>query len=576
MLRLIPRIFAHSDKNVRAEGTGLALALHSYLGPALDSHLSELKPVQVKELGDAFAAAGAAGEGFPHARQSRFTRKQQRERDVREAENTLSASQGPAAADDGAANGEDGGAPVDESIDPYELADPVNVLDNVPAEFYTHLTSSKWKDRKELALDPLYTLVNTIRLQEGNYDELTRALAGRVASDANVACVTAAANCIECLAKGLRGAFARYRANVMSPLLERLKEKKPSVVESLANALDAVFKATSIKDILEDVPPFAKHKNPAVKAEALKYLVRCLRETTSAPSPVEAKPTVETLCSALEDGAEPVRVAAADALGTLMKVLGGERALGGALDKLDDLRKAKVQEAFEKAEVKIKSGAKARPPPAAAASAPAPSRAAAADAKPKPVSCSGHHAHFSLLTDLSASRSGREWHQQPMPTRRTSLSSRQHRSPAHPRRAEQCQQPKRLHSADSPTRSRQQPRLLLPLLLRSRESPQQELQPPRLEEAARRPSRSSTSTRKKTQRPRPSRSCQLRRSQASQSRTGRRAWLPSRTWRSGSPRTVAQTRSMPRSSYARSPSVPAGKRATSRSVSLRSISSSLC
>lgn len=89
ILPLLPKIFAHADKTVRAEGTGLALALHGYLGPALDSHLSELKPVQVKELGEAFVEADGKGEGFGGLKQSRFTRSQQRERDVKEAEVAL-------------------------------------------------------------------------------------------------------------------------------------------------------------------------------------------------------------------------------------------------------------------------------------------------------------------------------------------------------------------------------------------------------------------------------------------------------------------------------------------------------
>lgn len=47
-----------------------------------------------------------------------------------------------------------------------------------------------------------------------------------------------------------------------------------------------------------------------------------------------------------------------------MKVV-GERALGGQVDALDDLRKAKVIEAFDKAEVKYKGkGAGSKPAPA--------------------------------------------------------------------------------------------------------------------------------------------------------------------------------------------------------------------
>jgi cytoskeleton-associated protein 5 len=102
-LALLPKIFAHADKNVRAEGTGLALALHAYLGPALDPHLSELKPVQVKELGEAFAKADEGEEGFGKLKQSRFTKSQQLERERKAAVAAAAAAQPPRdVAEDGA------------------------------------------------------------------------------------------------------------------------------------------------------------------------------------------------------------------------------------------------------------------------------------------------------------------------------------------------------------------------------------------------------------------------------------------------------------------------------------------
>lgn len=85
----------------------------------------------------------------------------------------------------------------------------------------------------------------------------------------------------------------------------------------------------------------------------------------------------------LEDSNEPVRAAAAEALGTLMKVV-GERAMGGKVEELDELRRVKVKEAFEKAVTKCRNGASGAgvPAPKAAAAAPAPQPSA----KPKPVS----------------------------------------------------------------------------------------------------------------------------------------------------------------------------------------------
>lgn len=96
ILKTLPKIFAHADKTVRSEGQLLCLALHSYLGPALTPHLGELKPVQQKELGEAFEAAdrGEKGDeyGFGKIRPSRYTMSQKRAMAIQEAQGQLDAN----------------------------------------------------------------------------------------------------------------------------------------------------------------------------------------------------------------------------------------------------------------------------------------------------------------------------------------------------------------------------------------------------------------------------------------------------------------------------------------------------
>jgi cytoskeleton-associated protein 5 len=70
-LKLLPKLFAHSDKNVRAEAMAFTLVLYSWLGDAIKPSLSELKPLQLKELEDAFA-----GVDHGKAVQMRFLRSQ--------------------------------------------------------------------------------------------------------------------------------------------------------------------------------------------------------------------------------------------------------------------------------------------------------------------------------------------------------------------------------------------------------------------------------------------------------------------------------------------------------------------
>ena len=107
------------------------------------------------------------------------------------------------------------------------------------------------------------------------------------------------------------------------------------------------------------------NKNPQVKEGACKFLTYCLSTSRQAISPPQVKPVSEALVSLLEDSYAGARDEAANAFGTLMKMV-GERALGAVMDGLADVRKAKVKEAYEKATVKAKVGATAppKPPPA--------------------------------------------------------------------------------------------------------------------------------------------------------------------------------------------------------------------
>ena len=126
--------------------------------------------------------------------------------------------------------------------DPRAFAEPEDISQKLPPQLHTHLRSSKWKERKE-ALDDLATLLsNTPRIKDSSQiSELSKALATCVAKDANINCVMVASTCLEELAKGMQGSFAKYHENVVPLALERLKERKANVTDAIGAALDAVF-----------------------------------------------------------------------------------------------------------------------------------------------------------------------------------------------------------------------------------------------------------------------------------------------------------------------------------------------
>lgn len=357
VLKFLPKVFGHADKNVRAEATNLTVEFYRWLRDAMKPMFwGELKPTQQTDLEAQFEKAKA--EGTP--KQERLLRSQQ-------------AAQAAAPVGGGDEDEEMADAPEEEEvgeIDAFDLAEPQDIMSKVPKDFFENIASSKWKERKE-ACEGLYAAVNVPRIKEGDYNEITRCLA-KCMKDANIAVVTQAAQCIELLAKGLRRGFGRYRATVMQPILERLKEKKQTVADALGAALDAVFLSTDLTENMEDITEFLKNKNPQVKEGTMKFLVRCLRTTKDVPSKQDIASMVESAKKLLSEGSEALRSGGAEILGTIMKII-GERAMNPHLEGLDDIRKNKIKEFYEAAEVKAKEKPKA-PPPAARAPPPGPAK----------------------------------------------------------------------------------------------------------------------------------------------------------------------------------------------------------
>jgi len=130
--------------------------------------------------------------------------------------------------------------------DPRTIAEPVDIVPKLPSSLKAGLTSSKWKERKEV-LDELLALVNaTPRIKDASeFGELAKSLATCIQKDANINCVS----------NGVMAPFGRYRESVVGPMLERLKERKVNVTDSIGAALDAIFSTVSLSiHIPIDVP----------------------------------------------------------------------------------------------------------------------------------------------------------------------------------------------------------------------------------------------------------------------------------------------------------------------------------
>lgn len=350
VLKALPKIYGHADKNVRAEAQSLTVELYRWLKEGIKPFFwNELKPVQQQDLEKLFEKV----KDEPAPQPERLLRSQQAKQ--------AAAAAASAQEDEGdyaEPEEEDDGGEID--LEP----EAVDVFPKLPKDLNDRVASTKWKDRKDV-IEEVHTAVDVPSIQEGPFDDVVRALA-KCMKDANIAVVNEAATCIELLAKGLRKSFSKYRSIILDQILERLKERKQSVVDALTAAIDAVVAYASISDYLETTLPFLQHKNPQVKLESTRFLMRSLKSTREAPSVPEVKMVSDSATKLLTDSQETQRNAGAEILGVLLKIM-GERIMSAHLEGLDDIRKSKIKEFAESAEVKAKYTPKAAPPPKAAA-----------------------------------------------------------------------------------------------------------------------------------------------------------------------------------------------------------------
>ncbi|XP_022071183.2 cytoskeleton-associated protein 5 isoform X2 [Acanthochromis polyacanthus] len=335
VVKVLPKQFESREKAVREEAKQLAVEIYKWIRDALRPPLQNINSVQLKELEEEWVKLPSSPP-----KQTRFLRSQQ----------DLKAKFEQQQAQGGDQSEGDEEEETAAAVDPYELLEAVEILSKMPKDFYEKIEAKKWQERKE-ALEAIEALTKNLKLENGDYGDLVRALKKVVGKDANVMLVSMAAKCLAGLAAGLRKKFGSYAGQVVPTILEKFKEKKPQVVQALQEAIDAIFLTTTLQNLSEDVLGVMDNKNPSIKQQASLFLARSFRHCTQATLP---KSVLKPLCAALikqvNDSAPEVRDAAFEALGTAMKVV-GEKAVNPFLADLDKLKLDKIKECADKVEL---------------------------------------------------------------------------------------------------------------------------------------------------------------------------------------------------------------------------------
>uniref|UniRef100_A0A1A9W8C3 TOG domain-containing protein n=1 Tax=Glossina brevipalpis TaxID=37001 RepID=A0A1A9W8C3_9MUSC len=351
LIKKLAPLMSDRDKTVRDEGKQLAIEIYRWIGPAMKQQISTLPQVTIKELEEEFDKL--KGE---KAEPNRYLKSQQEKIQhqttiVRDNEDV--------------GNDDDVDAGIEE-IDPMDLIDPVDILSKIQKDFYEKLEEKKWTIRKESleALEKI--LMENPKLESGDYGAVVSALKKVITKDTNVVLVAMGGKCLAMLAKGLGKRFSSYAMGCIPSLLEKFKEKKANVVTALRDAIDAIYPSTSLEAMQECIIESLGSKNPNVKSETASFLARAFCRTQPAVINKKLlKLLVATLIRTLNEPDPTVRDCSAEALGTLLKLM-GEKQVGPFLIDVDSLKLAKIKECQEKAEIKVKAAGAKKERPATA------------------------------------------------------------------------------------------------------------------------------------------------------------------------------------------------------------------
>uniref|UniRef100_A0A5S6QMP4 TOG domain-containing protein n=1 Tax=Trichuris muris TaxID=70415 RepID=A0A5S6QMP4_TRIMR len=333
-IKLSLGLLEHRDKEIRDSSKQFIVELYRWSGAALKTQLQSVRPILLTELEEEFSKL--AGQNAVPTRCLRSERK---------------SSPDKASATESVHDQEEQQSAEPEKIDVWEMLDPVNVLVKLPNEFFETLKSPKWLERKEMLDLLVKLLVENPRLDpNAQYGELVSVLKNIISKDSNINVTAAASKCLAHLASGLRKKFSQFAIMCYPVVLGRLKERKPTVVSALVEALDAISKTVSFDSIADEMVKALSNKSPGVKVQTALFIGRYFSTCSSAVlNKKNLKTVVGPLAKTISESDPEVRDSAATALASIWNAV-GEGVLKPLLGEVaeDHLKMKKIKDLADK------------------------------------------------------------------------------------------------------------------------------------------------------------------------------------------------------------------------------------
>mmetsp|Transcript_12268 Transcript_12268/g.23282 ORF Transcript_12268/g.23282 Transcript_12268/m.23282 type:complete len:817 (+) Transcript_12268:913-3363(+) len=219
------------------------------------------------------------------------------------------------------------------------------------------LSSKKWNEKAQ-ALEELNSHLSKSGQLFGDPELLTN-FAGKLLEDTNSNVSLLAVKTIEYLAEVYSCQFSGFARQLIGPVFNKLKEKKPTAVGQVKSTLNKLIANASIDDIQEPLSEILKQQNPGLKQATLTYLEELLQRLDKSSVKRASDIFVKSLIGATDDSNGGVR----DASLKCLKVFYEAKLCRAAIEQLPPAKLSKINEGAVPPKAPEVSVPVAAPPP---------------------------------------------------------------------------------------------------------------------------------------------------------------------------------------------------------------------
>lgn len=233
-------------------------------------------------------------------------------------------------------------------FDVYDISDPVEIFSKFNENWMNKvLAFEKWNEKKDALEEFLRENASVIKISPSQNHNIStiQTMLKRLLMDSNVQVTTSAIKIIGFLCKGLRKSFYGQAKALFPFLLERLKEKKGSLLDETQKSLENMLFCLGLEEVFDVVKENLEGKNVQMKLNSLIWVEKSLLRSESLSSLKNIMPTFKKL---LDDGSNEVRTQMITVLGRMMNKISNEKK-DFILSEIPSGKLSKFEDALKKA-----------------------------------------------------------------------------------------------------------------------------------------------------------------------------------------------------------------------------------